>query len=87
MSSSILIFIQKLLKHSKSWINFFAAPTGAEVKVFAAVRTQTLTVLLTEELAVHIQNEAGGQNLVQIYFVTLKQKTQVFAQERGVSIR
>ena len=59
-----LCFIQKLLKHSKSWIRFFPATAGTEVQVFAAAGTEALAVLRTEELGLHIQDEAGGQDLV-----------------------
>ena len=52
-----LLFIQKLLKYSKSWINLFPAPTGAEVEIFAAGGAETLAVLFTEEFCLHIQDE------------------------------
>ena len=63
-----------LLKHSKSWINGFSALTGAEVKVLAAAGTEALAILSAEELGLHIQNEASGEDFVQIYLVTLKQE-------------
>ena len=69
-----MLFIQKLLKHSQSWIFFFPAAAGPEIEIFTATGAKSLTVLPAEKLALHVQHEVRHKDLVEIDLRALQQK-------------
>ena len=66
-----LVFIQKLLKHSKSWIRFFSAAAGTQIEILSAFRAKPSAVLPAQELAVHVQDEKRGKDLIQVDLVAV----------------
>ena len=72
--SSLFLFIQKLLKHSKSWIDFFPATAGSEIQISSAFGAKTFAVLGAEKLRFHVENEKGGERFRKIELVPVENK-------------
>ena len=66
--------IQKLLKHSKSWINLFSAIAGTEIKVGSALGAETLAIFPTKEFRFHVQNKKRGKSIAEIKLVSVENK-------------
>ena len=64
----------------------FPAPTGAEVKVAAASVTEALAVLRAEELGLHVQNEAGAEDIGENRPQEVKRRAELIAAS-GLSVR
>ena len=45
------------------------------IEIGTAFGTQSLTVLITQQLAVHIQDNSGRQDLIKICFITIELKS------------